>query len=83
MENEYIGTSFAVGQVRTITGYQALRSAYDISADSNSKWGNLLVLFLMAAAYRFLVFVMLHFRVGRRASASRFLRCKMKRSNQR
>lgn len=83
LENEYIGTSFAVGQVRTITGYQALRSAYDISADGNSKWGNLLVLFLMAAAYRFLVFVMLHFRVGRRASASRFLRCKMKRSNQR
>ncbi|THG17539.1 hypothetical protein TEA_011451 [Camellia sinensis var. sinensis] len=33
LENEYIGTSFAVGQVRSISGYQALRSAYDVSPD--------------------------------------------------
>ncbi|BBH04273.1 ABC-2 type transporter family protein [Prunus dulcis] len=26
------------GIVRTISGYQALRSAYDISPDKNSKW---------------------------------------------
>ncbi|KAK6163410.1 hypothetical protein DH2020_000274 [Rehmannia glutinosa] len=54
LENEYIGTSFAVGQVRSISGYQALQNAYDISADSNSKWGNLLILFLMAVGYRIL-----------------------------
>uniref|UniRef100_A0A7N0UT11 ABC transporter domain-containing protein n=1 Tax=Kalanchoe fedtschenkoi TaxID=63787 RepID=A0A7N0UT11_KALFE len=62
LENEYIGTSFAVGQVRSITGLEAMRSAYDISPDSNSKWDNLLVLFLMAVGYRFLVFLRLRFR---------------------
>ncbi|CAM8892298.1 unnamed protein product [Rhodiola kirilowii] len=61
LENEYIGTSFAVGQVRSITGLEAIRSAYDISPNSNSKWDNLLVLILMAVAYRFLVFLLLRF----------------------
>ncbi|KAF5187230.1 Abc transporter-like protein [Thalictrum thalictroides] len=42
LENEYVGTSFAVGQVRTISGIQALHSAYNISPDGNAKWGNLL-----------------------------------------
>lgn len=62
LENEYIGSSFAVGQIRSITGLEAMRSAFDISANSNSKWDNLLVLFLMAVGYRFLVFIFLHFR---------------------
>ncbi|KAI9194878.1 hypothetical protein LWI28_009861 [Acer negundo] len=63
LENEYLGTSFAVGQVRTISGFQALRNAYDISLESNSKWENLLVLFLMAVGYRLLLFVLLFIRV--------------------
>ncbi|KAE9461226.1 hypothetical protein C3L33_06829, partial [Rhododendron williamsianum] len=63
LENEYIGTSFAVGQVRTISGYQALQSAYEVSPKSNSKWENLLVLLLMAVGYRILVFILLQFRV--------------------
>lgn len=75
LENEYIGTSFAVGQVRSISGYQALRSAYDISPNSNSKWGNLLVLFLMAVGYRILVFVLLRFRVRKNVSTCRFYQC--------
>ncbi|KAG4972252.1 hypothetical protein JHK84_038329 [Glycine max] len=52
LENEYLGTSFAVGQVRTISGFQALQNVYNISPDTNSKWKNLLVLFLMAIGYR-------------------------------
>ncbi|PSR86567.1 ABC transporter G family member 3 like [Actinidia chinensis var. chinensis] len=75
LENEYIGTSFAVGQVRTISGYQALRSAYDISPDSNSKWENLLVLFLMAVGYRILVFVLLQFRVRKNSFVFQIFRC--------
>ncbi|XP_060174230.1 ABC transporter G family member 3-like [Lycium barbarum] len=59
LENEYVGTSFAVGQVRTISGYEALENVYDISDDSNSKWKNLLVLFVMAVAYKVLVFILL------------------------
>ena len=75
LENEYLRTSFAVGQVRTISGLQALRSAYDISPDSNSKWENLLVLFLMAIGYRILVFVVLHFCVGKHVSILKCCRC--------
>ncbi|WCJ40203.1 ABC transporter G family member 3 [Euphorbia peplus] len=74
LENEYLETSFAVGEVRTISGIQALRSAYDISSDSNSKWENLLVLFLMAIGYRILVFLLLHFRVGKNESVLKFCR---------
>ncbi|GAB2285073.1 ATP-binding cassette sub- G member 3 [Dionaea muscipula] len=72
LENEYIGTSFAVGQVRAISGYQALRGAYEISPDSNAKWENLLVLLVMAIAYRALVFVLLNFR---RLGKSNLLSC--------
>ncbi|XVF20291.1 hypothetical protein REPUB_Repub11eG0185400 [Reevesia pubescens] len=71
LENEYLGTNFAVGQVRTISGFQALHSAYDISPSSHSKWENLLVLFLMAVGYRILVFVLLHFRVRKNVSLRR------------
>ncbi|GMH12514.1 hypothetical protein Nepgr_014355 [Nepenthes gracilis] len=62
LENEYIGTSFAVGPVRAISGYQALRSSYDVSPDGNAKWDNLLVLFLMAIGYHIFCFGFLCFR---------------------
>ncbi|KAF2292174.1 hypothetical protein GH714_014774 [Hevea brasiliensis] len=81
--NEYLGTSFAVGEVRTISGIQALRSAYDISSNSNSKWENLLVLFLMAIAYRILVLLVLHFRVGKNESVLKFCRCNQDTNNPR
>ncbi|KAK4492712.1 hypothetical protein RD792_018009 [Penstemon davidsonii] len=75
LENEFIGTSYAVGQVRTLTGYQALRNVYDTSADSNSKWENLLILFLMAIGYRVLVFILLQFRVRKSLSLCCLFRC--------
>ncbi|XP_057751135.1 ABC transporter G family member 3-like [Arachis stenosperma] len=59
LENEYLGSTFSIGEVRTISGFQALQNIYDISSDTNSKWSNLLVLFLMAVVYRFLVFILL------------------------
>lgn len=73
LENEYLGTSFAVGQVRTISGFQALRSVYEISVDNSSKWENLLVLFLMAVGYRIFVFLLLYFFVGK--NISNLFRC--------
>lgn len=78
LENEYLGTSYAVGQVRSISGLQAIHGAYDISADSNSKWENLLVLFVMAVGYRVVVFLLLHFRVKKNSSLllRRFSYCK-------
>ncbi|XP_022755597.1 ABC transporter G family member 3-like [Durio zibethinus] len=75
LENEYLGTSFSVGQVRTMSGFQALHGAYDISPSSNSKWENLLVLFLMAVGYRILVFVLLHFRARKNLSLQRLCQC--------
>ncbi|KHG09336.1 ABC transporter G family member 3 [Gossypium arboreum] len=42
LENEYLGVNFAIGQVRSISGFQALHSAYDISPRSNAKWENVL-----------------------------------------
>ncbi|GKV01271.1 hypothetical protein SLEP1_g13836 [Rubroshorea leprosula] len=75
LENEYLGTSFAVGQVRTISGFQALQDAYAISPDSNSKWENLLVLFLMAVGYRVLLFILLHFHVRKNISLHRLCQC--------
>ncbi|CAA0832596.1 ABC transporter G family member 3 [Striga hermonthica] len=83
LENEYIGTSFAVGQVRSITGYEALQNAYDISADANSKWGNLLILFLMAVGYRILVFILLQFRVKRTVSLFGSFPCNQNTNNAR
>lgn len=75
MENEYLGTSFAVGQVRTITGFQALRNAYGISSDNNSKWENVLVLFLMVVGYRIVVFFLLYFHVGKNKSILKIFQC--------
>lgn len=81
MENEYLGTSFAVGQVRTISGFQALRSAYDISPDKNSKWENLLILFVMVVGYRILVFVLLHFGLGKNKSVHTIFQCNQDKKN--
>ncbi|KAH1222208.1 ABC transporter G family member 3 [Glycine max] len=75
LENEYLGTSFAVGQVRTISGFQALQNVYNISPDSNSKWKNLLVLFLMAIGYRIFVFILLFFFMGRKISLRKCFKC--------
>ncbi|KAM7280601.1 hypothetical protein ACFE04_007735 [Oxalis oulophora] len=75
LENEYLATSFAVGQIRTITGFQAIGDNYKISPDANSKWENLLVLFLMAIGYRILVFVLLHFRVRKNRSLPKIFLC--------
>lgn len=83
LENEYTETSFAVGQVRTISGYQSLRNVYDISPDDYSKWKNLLVLSLMALGYRILVFVLLHFRFMKSFFACRFLQCNRDTNNTR
>ncbi|KAL1558501.1 ATP-binding cassette sub- G member 3 [Salvia divinorum] len=80
LENEYSGTSFAVGQVRSLSGYQALQNVYDVSVDSNSKWKNLVILFLMAIGYRLVVFVLLQFRV-RKALFSRCVSCCSKSTN--
>ncbi|XP_015056662.1 ABC transporter G family member 3 [Solanum pennellii] len=83
LENEYIETSFAVGQVRTISGNQALQNVYDISANSNSKWKNLLVLFLMAVAYRVLVFVLLKFYVRKSLFVPKLFLCNQNTKNSR
>lgn len=83
MENEYLWTSFPVGQVRTISGYQALRSAYDISPDIDSKWKNLLVLFLMVVGYRIVVFVLLYFHVGKNKSVLKIFQCNQDKKNTR
>lgn len=77
LENEYVGTNFAVGEVRAISGYQAVSSAYDISSNENAKWNNLLVLFLMAVGYRFLVFVFLSIRLGTGLIRSKICRCNL------
>uniref|UniRef100_A0A0E0D9T6 ABC transporter domain-containing protein n=1 Tax=Oryza meridionalis TaxID=40149 RepID=A0A0E0D9T6_9ORYZ len=38
LENEYVGTSFAVGAIRAIPGVQAVGGSYDISSSANAKW---------------------------------------------
>ncbi|EYU18797.1 hypothetical protein MIMGU_mgv1a0020232mg, partial [Erythranthe guttata] len=83
LENEYIGTSFAVGQVRSISGYQALQNEYDISMNTNSKWANLLILFLMAVGYRVLVFILLKFRMRKTFSLRCLFRCNENTNNAR
>ncbi|XP_022970256.1 ABC transporter G family member 3-like isoform X2 [Cucurbita maxima] len=75
LENEYLESTLAVGEVRNITGYQAIHSAYDISSNTHSKWKNLLVLFLMVLAYRVLALVLLHFHVGKFTSLRKFFCC--------
>ncbi|KAJ7947860.1 ABC transporter G family member 3 [Quillaja saponaria] len=75
LENEYLDTSFAVGQVRTISGFQALQSAYNISSAYSSKWKNLLVLFVMAIGYRILGFFLLQFCVRRKTTLLKSFQC--------
>ncbi|KAM0885836.1 hypothetical protein ACQ4PT_030088 [Festuca glaucescens] len=65
VENEYVGTSFAVGTTRTIPGVQAVRGSYDISSSTGAKWVNLLVLLLMAVGYHVVLYVLLHLDVRR------------------
>lgn len=77
LENEYVGTSFAVGQVRAISGVQAVHASYDISPSRNAKWGNLLALFLMAVGYRALLFVLLRFNVRKNIVNCNFCCLKM------
>ncbi|PWA90278.1 pigment precursor permease, P-loop containing nucleoside triphosphate hydrolase [Artemisia annua] len=81
LENEYNGVSFTVGELRTISGYQALQNVYDVSPDDHSKWKNLLILSLMAIGYRVLVFLLLQIRVKKNLSFLSFLCCKLKISN--
>ncbi|KAK6926733.1 ABC transporter-like, ATP-binding domain [Dillenia turbinata] len=83
LENEYLGTSFAVGQVRSISGFQAVHSTYNISEDSNSKWENLLVLFLMTVGYRILAFALLYLRVGKNISLNGLFHCNQNTNNPR
>lgn len=75
MENEYLGASFALGQVRSISGYLAVKNVYDISSKNKSKWENLLILFLMAVGYRVLVFVLLQIFVRKKLPSRRFFHC--------
>ncbi|KAL2938433.1 ABC transporter G family member 3 [Bienertia sinuspersici] len=77
LENEYVGTNFAVGEVRAISGYQAVSSAYNISSSFNAKWNNLLVLFLMAIGYRFLVFILLSLRIRSGLIRNKVFRCNL------
>lgn len=72
LENEYIGTAFAVGEVRTISGVQAVRGSYNISSSPNAKWANLLVLFSMAVGYRILLFTLLRFNVREHVTRCKF-----------
>ncbi|XP_078446027.1 ABC-2 type transporter family protein [Wolffia australiana] len=66
LENEYLGAVFPLGEVRSITGPQALHGVYPISASDGAKWANLLVLLLMAVAYRALLLALLLCRAVRR-----------------
>jgi hypothetical protein len=65
VENEYVGTSFAVGATRTIPGVQAVRGSYYISSLTGAKWVNLLVLLLMAVVYRVVLYALLRLDVRR------------------
>lgn len=80
LENEYLGEVFAVGEVRSISGYQAIRGDYQISPDTNSKWRNMLVLLAMAFGYRLLVYVLLRFGLSKNVSG-RLLLCQRKNSS--
>ncbi|XP_013632136.1 PREDICTED: ABC transporter G family member 3-like [Brassica oleracea var. oleracea] len=77
LENEYIGEVFAVGEVRSISGYEAIGGYYQIAADANSKWRNMLVLLAMAFGYRLIVYVLLRFGLNKNVSG-RLLLCHRK-----
>ncbi|CAL4928516.1 unnamed protein product [Urochloa decumbens] len=67
VENEYVGTSFAVGQIRSIPGVQAVRGSYDIASSASAKWVNLLALLLMVIGYRIVLYVLLRVNVRKHA----------------
>ncbi|RAL37491.1 hypothetical protein DM860_000185 [Cuscuta australis] len=69
LENEYYDTSFDDGTGKSLSGYEALKNMYDTSVYTDAKWGNMLVLLAMVAAYRVLVFVSLHFCARKRMSS--------------
>ncbi|CAH9082848.1 unnamed protein product [Cuscuta epithymum] len=81
LENEYIGTSFAVGPERSISGEEAIQNVYQISGDSNAKWKHLLVLFIMAVVYRAFAYVVLKICGWRNVSGHRLLHCKKRTNN--
>ncbi|GLJ21612.1 hypothetical protein SUGI_0401770 [Cryptomeria japonica] len=72
LENEYTGTSFAVGQIRSIPGDQAVHDSYNISSSRNAKWLNLLILAVIAIGYRIILFFSLHFEVRRKALSIKY-----------
>ncbi|XP_076909382.1 ABC transporter G family member 3-like [Bidens hawaiensis] len=78
LENEYDGILFTTGQVRTVSGYEALHNVYDMPQNEHSKWKNLMILSLMALGYRVLVFLLLHIRVKKTFSIFGLLYCKRK-----
>ncbi|KAG2308435.1 hypothetical protein Bca52824_028183 [Brassica carinata] len=59
LENEYLGEVFAIGEVRSTSGYEAVGGDYQISPGTHSKWRNMLVLLAMAFGYRLIVYVLL------------------------
>ncbi|XP_076888652.1 ABC transporter G family member 3-like [Bidens hawaiensis] len=63
LENEYDGILFTTGQVRSVSGYEALQNVYDMPETEHSKWKILMILSLMTLGYRVLVFLLLHIRV--------------------
>ncbi|XP_071711704.1 ABC transporter G family member 3-like [Rutidosis leptorrhynchoides] len=83
LENEYDGVSFDVGQVRTISGYQALQNVYDVSSNERLKWKNVVILAIMSIGYRVLVFMLLQFRVKKNLPLLEFLCCTRKNSGRR
>ena len=82
LENEYLGEVFAVGEVRSISGYEGIRGDYQISPDTSSKWRNMLVLLAMAFGYRLIVYVLLRFGLNKNVSA-RLLLCHRKNNSSR
>ncbi|KAK9079124.1 hypothetical protein SSX86_000794 [Deinandra increscens subsp. villosa] len=78
LENEYSGISFTVGDVRAVSGYEALQNVYDVSPNDHSKWKHLMILSLMALGYRVLVFLLLQIRVKEKSYFFGFLHCKGK-----
>uniref|UniRef100_A0A0A9H0N7 ABC-2 type transporter transmembrane domain-containing protein n=1 Tax=Arundo donax TaxID=35708 RepID=A0A0A9H0N7_ARUDO len=75
LENEYVGTYFAVGQIRSIPGVQAVRGSYDISSSPHAKWVNLLVLLLMAMGYRIVLYILLRLNVRKHAGLGSWRTC--------
>lgn len=72
LENEYVGVSFPVGQIGSISGEQALQDSYNISSSRNAKWINILILSIIALGYRFILFLSLQ--MGEKCRTGRYRR---------